>query len=299
MRDRHHVSQCSALTAAVRRSQPDEPRRRARPRPRRSRDRVFAAAAAEFAARGFAGASVDRIAAAARLNKAMIYYHFSSKAALYREILRDMFGAVGAPRPSVAASDAAARGQDPALRRGHCRRGRGPAALSADLVPRDRRRRRAPRRRDARRHARRAAGARRIIDEGVRAGRFSRVNPLLVHAGIIAPLLLFFASAPAAASGSRRPACAARGDVAAADAGRRRTCSGVALGAARRKTADMTESDDEDAMVRCAAACLLRRWSRARVAARGGSTAAAARVGLRRGDRSARRRRRSADGWSS
>ncbi|HXT27923.1 MAG TPA: helix-turn-helix domain-containing protein, partial [Vicinamibacterales bacterium] len=52
-----------------------------------SRDRVFAAAAAEFAARGYAGANVDRIARAARLNKAMIYYHFKSKGDLYREIL--------------------------------------------------------------------------------------------------------------------------------------------------------------------------------------------------------------------
>src|SRR6266511_1960708 len=69
-----------------------------------SRDRVFAAAAAEFAARGYAGANVDRIARAARLNKAMIYYHFKSKAALYREILRDMFGAVGAAVADVETS---------------------------------------------------------------------------------------------------------------------------------------------------------------------------------------------------
>ncbi len=69
-----------------------------------SRDRVVAAARREFAAHGFAGASVDRIAAAARLNKAMIYYHFRSKAALYREILRDMFGAAGARIRQVAAS---------------------------------------------------------------------------------------------------------------------------------------------------------------------------------------------------
>ena len=61
-----------------------------------SKQRLLAAAAAEFAARGFAGANVDRIAKAARLNKAMIYYHFRSKAALYREILRDMFAAVAA-----------------------------------------------------------------------------------------------------------------------------------------------------------------------------------------------------------
>src|ERR671938_204328 len=71
-----------------------------------SRERVFAAAAAEFAARGYAGANVDRIARAARLNKAMIYYHFPSKAALYREILRDMLSAVAARVRAVAASSA-------------------------------------------------------------------------------------------------------------------------------------------------------------------------------------------------
>src|SRR3954468_2337586 len=61
-----------------------------------SRERLLAAAATEFAAHGFAGASVDRIARHARVNKAMIYYHFKSKAALYGEILRDMFAAVAA-----------------------------------------------------------------------------------------------------------------------------------------------------------------------------------------------------------
>jgi TetR/AcrR family transcriptional regulator len=66
------------------------------PRPPKSRRRdsraqVLAAARAEFAARGFPGAGVDRIAAKARVNKAMIYYHFTSKIGLYREVLRDGF----------------------------------------------------------------------------------------------------------------------------------------------------------------------------------------------------------------
>src|SRR5436190_4888674 len=69
-------------------------RRRQQERSAASRQRLVKAAAAEFAARGFAGANIDRIARAARVNKAMIYYHFKSKAALYREILRDMFEAV-------------------------------------------------------------------------------------------------------------------------------------------------------------------------------------------------------------
>ncbi|MEP6919267.1 MAG: helix-turn-helix domain-containing protein, partial [Acidobacteriota bacterium] len=90
------------------------PKRRGRPvrrrqdeRTARTRQRLLKAAAAEFAARGFAGASVDRIARTARVNKAMIYYHFTSKAGLYREILRDMFDAV-AVRASAAANANAA-----------------------------------------------------------------------------------------------------------------------------------------------------------------------------------------------
>ena len=59
-----------------------------------SRRRILDAAAREFAARGFDGAKVDRIAGRARVNKAMLYYHFRSKADLYREILHDLFRGV-------------------------------------------------------------------------------------------------------------------------------------------------------------------------------------------------------------
>src|SRR5882757_17176 len=71
--------------------------------------RILAAAALEFAARGFAGARVDRIARRARVNKAMIYYHFRSKQELYRALLRqtftmaaDRFQAIGAGEGSPA-----------------------------------------------------------------------------------------------------------------------------------------------------------------------------------------------------
>jgi TetR/AcrR family transcriptional regulator len=56
-----------------------------------SPDVILAAAGAEFAARGFAGARVDRIARRAKVNKAMLYYHFSSKQQIYRTLLRQMF----------------------------------------------------------------------------------------------------------------------------------------------------------------------------------------------------------------
>src|SRR6187431_543996 len=60
-----------------------------------TRARLLSAAAHEFAARGFDGAKVDRIADRARVNKAMLYYHFKNKAALYRHVLREVFGTVG------------------------------------------------------------------------------------------------------------------------------------------------------------------------------------------------------------
>jgi TetR/AcrR family transcriptional regulator len=166
-----------------------------RPALRSSRERLFNAAATEFAARGFAGASVDRIARAARVNKAMIYYHFSSKAALYREILRDMFEAVSArvgvmahsaidPADKIRAfveaiaTEAEARPHFPPIWfREIADGGRHldvqTAAYIAAIV--------------------KVLGG--IVAEGVAAKRFRPVKPLFVHAGIVGPLLLYFASA--------------------------------------------------------------------------------------------------------
>ena len=70
-----------------------------------TREAILAAAASEFAAHGFAGASVDSIAAQSGFNKAMIFYHFKGKQALYVEILRDVFRLMGARTGEIAASD--------------------------------------------------------------------------------------------------------------------------------------------------------------------------------------------------
>ena len=159
-----------------------------------SKEWVFRAACREFAARGFAGANVDRIARAARVNKAMIYYHFRSKAALYREILGDMFRAVCARVRVVADSDitpekkvrgfieaiaaeAQARPHFPPIWFREI--AEGGAHLDEKTLG------------DMRAIVAMLSG---IIAEGVSARRFRPVNPLLVHAGIVAPVLLFFAS---------------------------------------------------------------------------------------------------------
>src|SRR5438067_7163224 len=77
------------------------------PRPARvSPDRILAAAAVEFAARGFAGARVDRIARRAKVNKAMLYYHFKSKDRLYRALLRSVFTRAAERLQAIADADA-------------------------------------------------------------------------------------------------------------------------------------------------------------------------------------------------
>lgn len=51
--------------------------------------RILDAAGEEFAARGIAGARVDRIIAAARTNKAQLYGYFGSKEGLFDAVLAD------------------------------------------------------------------------------------------------------------------------------------------------------------------------------------------------------------------
>lgn len=53
-----------------------------------ARQRILQAAVIEFAEKGKAGARMDTIAHAAEVNKAMIYYYFSSKDNLFKAVLR-------------------------------------------------------------------------------------------------------------------------------------------------------------------------------------------------------------------
>ena len=82
--------------------------RKTRPRGAQSQAAIFRAAAHEFAQRGYDAAGVDRIAARAHVNKAMIYYYFRSKQGLYVEVLRDMFRTVGARTGAIAEGEGTA-----------------------------------------------------------------------------------------------------------------------------------------------------------------------------------------------
>jgi TetR/AcrR family transcriptional regulator len=56
-----------------------------------TRSAILTAAAQSFAQAGLAGARTDAIAAAAGVNKAMLYYYFKSKEALYEAVLEEHF----------------------------------------------------------------------------------------------------------------------------------------------------------------------------------------------------------------
>lgn len=63
-----------------------------RPRqPEQSRKNILKAALKEFAARGFGGARVDRIASRAKINKRMIYHYYGGKEKLYIATLEHVY----------------------------------------------------------------------------------------------------------------------------------------------------------------------------------------------------------------
>lgn len=174
---------------------PSRPRTQAPPEAG-SRERLLAAAALEFAARGFDGAKVDCIAERAGINKAMLYYHFADKAALYRDILDAQFGALARTlhdeRPTGASPEdevrwfirtvAAALAENPHFPAIWLREvAESGAHLQAQTVA------------SMVTVVGTLAG---ILARGRAAGVFRDVPPFLTQLGIVGPLLMFAASAP-------------------------------------------------------------------------------------------------------
>lgn len=75
---------------------PRPPRFGTRGQPEESRAAILASAVGEFAEHGIAGARMDAIARAARVNKALLYYYFKDKDALYEAVLDHVFSGLRA-----------------------------------------------------------------------------------------------------------------------------------------------------------------------------------------------------------
>ena len=155
-----------------------------------TRDAVFQAAAGLFSAKGFEGVSVDDIADAAGVNKAMIYYHFKDKLALYRAVLADMLQAMGARVATIvnAPADPAAKldsfienfvrlaGERPWVPPLMLREvSAGAPHLDVDTLA----------------HFRTVfMGFNRILTEGAAAGVFRRIHPVLAYTSVVGPLIM-------------------------------------------------------------------------------------------------------------
>jgi TetR/AcrR family transcriptional regulator len=169
-----------------------------------SPDRILAAAAAEFAARGYAGARVDRIARRARVNKAMLYYHFHNKADLYHALLRQIFGRAADRLAAIGASDAPAPEQVDRVIAGIAEfvqeHAFFPAIMLREIAEGGRR---LDRDTLAALSAlpRAVAG---IIRRGIDRGDFRQVNPLAAYFAMFAPIVFYLAGAPIRQQLSRR-----------------------------------------------------------------------------------------------
>ena len=168
-----------------------------------SRAKIWAAAADEFAARGFDGAKVDRIAASARVNKAMIYYHFKSKAGLFNAILHDTFGAiteaVRAVRTAGGRPEVQLRGYVAAIAHVAEERPFFPPIWLREIAEGGRHV--DPTVAGHFREVLRMLGQ--ILQEGVAVGTMRPAHPFLVQMGIVGPVTLFLASRPLRAKFSK------------------------------------------------------------------------------------------------
>jgi AcrR family transcriptional regulator len=159
---------------------------------RDSRAAIVRAAAIEFAERGYDAAGTDRIATRARVNKAMLYYHFGSKRELYLEVVREMVRTVGSRARAIAdgagtaehkldewiaaiVEEAAARPWFASIMLREVAAGAPHFDVHTFQLMNDV-----------------FVAVRDIIDQGQREGVFRPVDPLLTHLTILPPILIFF-----------------------------------------------------------------------------------------------------------
>ena len=158
-----------------------------------TREALLAAGAELFAERGYDGVSVAAIAARARVNKAMISYHFDGKRNLYLAIVTATFGEIVAgverlaastkPAPDVLRELVALVGEMATRRHPHfC------AMMLREVVA-------------GGKHldpavidqpARILGAVQRIVARGVRDGDLRPVDPLLTHLSLVGSLVFFF-----------------------------------------------------------------------------------------------------------
>jgi TetR/AcrR family transcriptional regulator len=170
-------------------------RERERRDPEATRQALLRAGAELFAERGFAGVPIEEVAARAGVNKALISYHFRGKRGLYVSILESTFASLSDRLRTLEAKAANSRQALRAILRAFEELSRErpgfptlflrevlATGLEPAVIP----------------HLVEIVGvSRRLAERGVREGLFRRVDPLLLHFGLVGGLVFFLATEPA------------------------------------------------------------------------------------------------------
>ena len=169
-----------------------------------TRDAIFHAAAAQFSSRGFDGVSMDDIAREAGVNKAMIYYHFADKLALYRAIVADGLKTMGEKAGAIAESPATPHQKLDAFVEAFVRmteeRPWMPAMMLREVAEG------APRLdADTMTHFRGVVGNfAAILKQGQALGLFRELHPILAYESVIGPIIINAARERVAAQPERQ-----------------------------------------------------------------------------------------------
>ncbi len=175
------------------------PRLGTRGRPEESRASILRAAVADFAENGIAGARTDAIARAARVNKALLYYYFKDKDALYEAVLDHVFSGLRARVMPVLDSQLpprqkmleylgtyfdyiAANPRFPRVVQGEWVRS-GAGAVRMQRIAKE----------YFRPIFEKLVG---VLQEGIRAGEFRPVNPMDFVPSVAAVIVFYFTAAP-------------------------------------------------------------------------------------------------------
>ncbi len=171
-----------------------------RGQPEQTRAAILPAAMREFAQEGVAGARTDAIARAARVNKALLYYYFKDKEALYGAVVEHIFSGLSESVLAALNSDLPPREKYLAYVGAHF-----DYIASNPVLPRIAQREWMSAGRNASPHLRHIVQrylrpiflkVSEVLREGIAAGEFRAVDPIQFVPSTVAIVVSYFANAP-------------------------------------------------------------------------------------------------------
>jgi TetR/AcrR family transcriptional regulator len=178
-----------------------KPRLGSRGRPEQSRAAILQAAVREFSREGVAGARIDAIARSARVNKALLYYYFEDKEALYSAVLDQVFGGLTVAVNAAFASIVPPREKILAYVRAHfdyvAAHPLYPRIVQGEMMSAGRNGSGQLDRIVKHYFRPLASQLSQVLTEGVAAGDFRSVDPMQAVPSIISVIVFYFTNAPA------------------------------------------------------------------------------------------------------